>query len=75
MKKTLLDHDKKQPVKVYKPRLFTEWQRPLCEWIEPLNEWQRPLDEWQQPLSEWYQPSGSRLRKLKKDDAAAIIQP
>jgi hypothetical protein len=75
VKKTLLADEKKKPVKMFKPRVFTEWQRPLCEWIEPLNEWQTPLYEWQQPLSEWYQPSGSRLSKQEKDEAAAIIQP
>eukprot|EP00092_Neocalanus_flemingeri_P066002 GFUD01080349.1.p1 GENE.GFUD01080349.1~~GFUD01080349.1.p1 ORF type:complete len:110 (+),score=29.09 GFUD01080349.1:139-468(+) len=75
VRKNLLEHEKKQPVKLYRPRQFTEWQRPLCEWLEPLNEWQRPLNEWQQPLSEWYVPSGSRLSKGKKDALVEIIQP
>ena len=59
----------------YRPRVFAEWQRPLCEWMEPLSEWQQPLDEWQEPLSEWYLPSGSRLGRLHKERASSIFQP
>ena len=59
----------------YRPRVFAEWQRPLCEWMEPLSEWQRPLNEWQAPLSEWYLPSGSRLGRLRKEQTSSIFQP
>ena len=75
VKKTLMKDEKTKTVKLHSPRVFAEWQRPLCEWVEPVNEWQRPLNEWQQPLSEWYVPTGSRLSKLGKDDGGDIIQP